>query len=65
MCESKVVVLRKGGREIAMEAAAHMEIREDSVVCKDIMGQDLVLPNVEIREINFVRHEIVLEERDE
>jgi predicted RNA-binding protein len=61
MCESRVKLMENGSDRIVMEAAALVKPVGDSVVCTDITGEEIRLDGVRIVEINFIRHEMVLE----
>lgn len=60
MCESKVILIENGKKQIVMETAALIKVSGDKVVCTDIAGQEIVLTNVDVREMNLMRHEIIL-----
>jgi len=61
MCESRVKLMEDDSERVVMEAAALVRPVGDSVVCTDITGEEIRLDGVIIVEINFIRHEMVLE----
>jgi predicted RNA-binding protein len=61
MCESKVIIIEGGKREIVMDAAANIKVDGATIVCTDITGESVEVKNVRVSEMNLLRHEILLE----
>lgn len=63
MCESRVIVRKGEEEDTVMDAAAHVRFLRESIICRNITGEEVMLDDVEIKEINLIRHEIILERR--
>jgi len=61
MCESKVVVLEGGKKSLVMDAAAKVVVSGNNVTCIDIAGEEVLVKDVQVREMNLMKHEIVLQ----
>jgi len=61
MCESKVIIIEGGKRNIVMDAAATIKVDGDTIICTDITGESVEVKNVKVSEMNLLRHEILLE----
>lgn len=61
MCESKVVLLENGKKTILMDAAARIRIAGRTAVCINITGEEIKVENVDVKEMNLMKHEILLE----
>ncbi len=62
MCESTVVLIRNGIKEIIMEDVAKIKFSHGSVTLMDILGETRTVDNVKITEANLMDHELILEE---
>jgi len=62
MCESTVVLLKNGQKEIIMEDVARIFFSPEGVKLMDIMGETTTVDNVKITEANLMDHELILEE---
>lgn len=59
MCESTVFVEEGGEVREVMKDVTRIVMRERSAVCTDIVGQQLILENVELKEANLLSHGLV------
>lgn len=59
MCESTVFVEEGEAVREAMKDVARIVMRDGNAVCTDIVGQQLILENVELKEANLLSHGIV------
>jgi len=62
MCESTVVLLKNGRKEIIMEDVARITFTPRGVTLMDILGETRTVDNVKITEANLMDHEMILEE---
>ena len=60
MCESKVVLVRGGTREVLMEDVVRMEVTLNGVKCIDIMGHEKDVEGVRLLYADLMGHEMVL-----
>lgn len=61
MCESKIVLIEGGKKSVVMETAARVRLSGGDATCTDITGEEIVVKGVQVREMNLMKHEIVLE----
>ena len=61
MCLSKAYIDRDGERGLLMEEVAALEIRDDKLLLKSLLGEQKEI-EANIREIDFLTHSIVLED---
>ena len=61
MCESKVVLIEGGKKSVVMETAAKIVISGGDATCTDITGEQVAVKNVQVKEMNLMKHEIVLQ----
>lgn len=61
MCESKIVLVEGAKRSVVMETAAKVVISGNDATCTDITGEEIVVKGVQVREMNLMKHEIVLQ----
>lgn len=61
MCESKVVLIENGKKSVVMETAAKVVLTGNDATCTDITGDQVTVKNVQVREMNLMKHEIVLQ----
>jgi len=61
MCESKIVLIENGKRSVVMETAAKVTFSGNDATCIDITGDEKVVKGVQVREMNLMKHEIVLQ----
>ncbi len=60
MCESRVVVKSGAGEKELVPEAAKILIKKDSLVITDILGNSKVIKKSRIKEIDFLKHRVVL-----
>ena len=60
MCLSKAFIKTNGNKELLMEDVASVGIEGDKLVLKTIFGERREI-EADIREIDFTRHSLVLE----
>lgn len=63
MCESKVFLVKNGGRIKIMDAAIKVRDEGDKVVVVGLLGERKELENARITEINISEHEVLLAHR--
>jgi predicted RNA-binding protein len=61
MCESKIVLVEGAKRSVVMETAAKVVLSGNDATCTDITGEEIVVKGVQVREMNLMKHEIVLQ----
>ena len=61
MCLSKAYIDRNGERGLLMEEVASVEVRDDKLLLKSLLGEQKEV-EANIREIDFLTHNIVLED---
>lgn len=61
MCESRVILYEGEQTTTIMEAAAIIRISDNKASCTDITGEEVVLSNVKLSEINLMKHEVIFE----
>jgi len=59
MCESSVFLDEGGSVREVMKDVTRIVMEDDDAVCTDILGERLVLENVELKEANLLSHGIV------
>ena len=62
MCLSKAYVDRNGEKELVMEEIASVELTDDRLLFKTLFGEQKEI-KANIRKIDFMTHNIVLETR--
>jgi len=62
MCESTVVLLKNGNKEVIMEDVAKIFFSQEGVSLMDILGEKKTLEGVRMTEANLMNHELILEE---
>lgn len=60
MCESSVLIEKEGGRELLMEEVVHVEVDGEDIKLRGILGE-IQHAKGRIREINLMKHTIVIE----
>lgn len=60
MCESSVLIEKEGGRELLMEEVVHVEVDGEDIKLMGILGE-IQHAKGRIREINLMKHTIVIE----
>jgi len=61
MCESTVLMKDKDGLSTVMADAVRISFDGPRCVCTDMIGRSVPLENVRAREIDLVRHRVILE----
>jgi predicted RNA-binding protein len=61
MCESKIVLFENGKRSVVMETAAKVTFTGNDATCTDITGEEKTVKGVKVREMNLMKHEIILQ----
>ncbi|MCS4541876.1 MAG: CooT family nickel-binding protein [Euryarchaeota archaeon] len=61
MCESKLFMERKGGREKLMDEVILIQVKNGVIRAVNLTGEEKLL-NAKIKEIDFDRHQIILME---
>jgi predicted RNA-binding protein len=64
MCESSIILLKNGRKEVKMERAARVHFQGDRAVCTDIIGEKIIIENIAIEKIDFMKHELLLRSKD-
>jgi predicted RNA-binding protein len=65
MCESKVFLAKKDGKEKIMDSAINVREEGGKVVVLGLMGERRELQGARIVEINIDKHEVLLAEEEE
>ncbi len=60
MCESSVLIERKGSKELLMEDVVHVEVDGEDIKLRGILGETQHAKG-RIKEINLMEHTIVIE----
>jgi predicted RNA-binding protein len=60
MCESNVLIERKGSKELLMEDVVHVEVDGEDIKLRGILGETRNAKG-RIKEINLMKHTIVIE----
>lgn len=60
MCESTLYLEKGGHVQEMMREVARIVFEGDTATATDIVGERVVLEQVEVREINFLSHGVVL-----
>ena len=61
MCESTVLMKDESGLSTVMADAVRITFEGPRCVCTDVIGRSTPLANVRAREIDLVRHRVILE----
>lgn len=60
MCQSKVILLEDGKAEIVMTDVTLLEIKDDTIIIKNLLGKELALEGYQIEYIDFISHKVYL-----
>lgn len=60
MCESKVFLVKKDGRERIMDSAVNIREEGGKVVVLGLLGERREVPGARILEVNIDKHEVLL-----
>ncbi len=64
MCESKAVVIKNGSEEVLLDDVVLLNVREDgSIVLINIEGRELVVKELKLDRIDFIKHRIYFKPR--
>jgi len=62
MCLSTVYVDREGKREVVMEEAAQMKVRDNLIEVSELLGETKRLNGYQVEAVDFLSHFVVLRE---
>ena len=60
MCQSKVILLEDGKAEIVMTDVTLLEIKDNTIIIKNLLGKELALEGYRIEYIDFISHKVYL-----
>ncbi len=60
MCQINVVVEREGEQEAVMEAVTGLEMTDKGIVLSTFFEEPITIPDVRIKEINFLGGSVIL-----
>ena len=60
MCQSKVIVLEDGKAEVVMTDVTLLEIKDNKIIIKNLLGKELALEGYQIEYIDFISHKVYL-----
>ena len=60
MCLSAVYVDREGKREVVMEEAAQMKVRDNLIEISELLGETKRLEGYQVEAVDFLSHFVVL-----
>jgi len=60
MCLSTVYVEREGKREVVMEEAAQMKVRDNLIEVSELLGETKRLEGYQVEAVDFLSHFVVL-----
>ena len=60
MCQSKVILLEDGKAEIVMTDVTLLEIKDNTIIIKNLLGKELALEGYQIEYIDFISHKVYL-----
>ena len=60
MCQSKVILLEDGKAEIVMTDVTLLEIKDNKIIIKNLLGKELALEGYRIEYIDFISHKVYL-----
>lgn len=61
MCESKVYSIAKGEKRLLLEGVSKLFVGDSSVICYDILGNPSEIGKCRLKEIDFVKDEVIVE----
>ncbi|HDD31058.1 MAG TPA: CooT family nickel-binding protein, partial [Thermococcus litoralis] len=60
MCQSKVILLEDGKAEVVMTDVTLLEIKDNKIIIKNLLGKELALEGYQIEYIDFISHKVYL-----
>lgn len=60
MCQSKVILLEDGKAEVVMTDVTLLEIKDNTIIIKNLLGKELALEGYQIEYIDFISHKVYL-----
>lgn len=60
MCQSKVILLEDGKAEVVMTDVTLLEIKDNKIIIKNLLGKELALEGYRIEYIDFISHKVYL-----
>jgi len=60
MCQSKVILLEDGKAEVVMTDVTLLEIKDNTIIIKNLLGKELALEGYRIEYIDFISHKVYL-----
>ena len=60
MCQSKVILLEDGKAKVVMTDVTLLEIKDNTIIIKNLLGKELALEGYQIEYIDFISHKVYL-----
>lgn len=60
MCQSRVILLEDGKAEVVMTDVTLLEIKDNKIIIKNLLGKELALEGYRIEYIDFISHKVYL-----
>lgn len=60
MCQSKVIILEDRKAEVVMRDVTLLEIKDNKITIKNLLGKELALEGYRIEYIDFISHKVYL-----